>query len=115
MSKFRRAARIDKNQNEIVEALRATPGVTVELGHDDILVGYEGRTYWVEIKSGPKARIKPSQEKLLAEWKGQYNICWELDQILYLIGVKQPECKTCYEWENSPKCVRDHAAENGYS
>lgn len=42
MSKYRRAARIDKNQPEIVKILRSVPGVSVELGKDDI----RGVTYW---------------------------------------------------------------------
>ncbi|MGR3221210.1 MAG: hypothetical protein ACUZ8H_15555 [Candidatus Anammoxibacter sp.] len=98
MSKHRRAARIDENQPEIVKALRKIPGVTVELGHDDILVGYQGVTYWFEIKD-PGAvskrtgeildsEKKDSQKKLESEWKGQYSIVWNIDQILAEIGVE---------------------------
>jgi hypothetical protein len=97
MSKHRRAAKIDANQPEIVDALRDTPGVTVQLGMDDILVGYKGVTYWYEIKdpaklfnkdgSFRKGEIKPSQEKLLAEWKGRYKIVWSIEMILEDIGI----------------------------
>ena len=52
MSRYmRRAARIDNNQKEIVKSLRDIPSVTVATNHDDILVGFEGKTYWYEIKS----------------------------------------------------------------
>jgi hypothetical protein len=64
---------------------------------DDILVGYKGETYWYEIKDPEKlfnkdgtfrkGEIKPSQEKLLAEWKGHYKIVWNLEMILEDMGV----------------------------
>ena len=82
-----RANRIDQNQPEIVKALRKIPGVTVELGMDDILVGYQGKTYWYEIKVGEKSAVKPSQVKLLENWKGHYKIVWNLEMILEDIGM----------------------------
>ena len=97
MSKHRYAAKIDKNQPEIVKALRKINGVTVQLGMDDILVGYKGANYWIEIKEPETAsnvtgevqpsKIKSSQHKLVAEWKGQYSIVHDIDQILTIIGV----------------------------
>ena len=36
MSKFRRAAKIDKNQPYIVDELRKIPGISVQVGMDDI-------------------------------------------------------------------------------
>ena len=97
MSKWRKAAKVDSNQPEIVKALRLIPGVTVEVNHDDLLVGRLGQNYWIELKEPetvspvtgkvrPSA-IKDSQHKLLVEWQGQYAICWELEQILEIIGV----------------------------
>ena len=82
----RQAARIDKNQPEIVKALRKLHGVTVSLDKDDILVGYKGTTYWIEIKVSEKSIIKPSQQKLIEEWAGQYNICWSLKMVLDVIS-----------------------------
>ena len=81
MSKWRKAAKIDANQPEIVKDLRKL-GYSVELNHDDILVGHNGKTYWFEIKTGPKAVVKPSQNKLLAEWKGHYKIVWTTEMII---------------------------------
>jgi len=97
VSKHRRAAKIDKNQPEIVKALRKINGVSVQLGMDDILIGYKGINYWIEIKEPETvsnvtnevqpSKIKPSQHELLANWKGQYHICWNIDQILKIIGI----------------------------
>lgn len=87
MAKYRRAAKIDANQNEIVKALRDIPNVSVYLDVDDILVGYKGVSYWYEIKASVKSSLQPVQTKLLAEWKGHYKIVWSLDMILEDIGI----------------------------
>lgn len=95
MTKHRRAARIDENQNEIVKQLRDM-GATVQTGMDDILVGYKSRTYWFEIKDPSKTKrkdgefkagaIKDSQIKLAAEWKGHYDIVSSIEEILEVIN-----------------------------
>ena len=96
MSKYRQAAKIDSNQPDIVKNLRTIPGMTVEVGHDDIIVGYQGRTYWYEIKEPStvgkngevrELEIKPSQKKLLAEFTGHYKMVWSWSQILQDIGL----------------------------
>ena len=57
---MRYAARTDANQREVVDALRAfgaTVLVTSQLKNAfDILVGYRGSTYLMEIKDGEKSR-----------------------------------------------------------
>lgn len=93
-----RAKRVDDNQGLIVEKLLKIPGVQVEVGHDDILVGYNGQTYWFEIKNpsrifdksmGVKAgSFKDSQVQLIKNWTGHYRIVWDIDQILSDIGAK---------------------------
>lgn len=90
--------KIDNNQSDIVDKLREIPGIKVEVGHDDILVGYRGKTYWFEIKNPDKvskkgafilrSAIKPSQYKLLDTFTGHYSIVWTLNQILKEIGVE---------------------------
>jgi len=96
MSKYRRAAKIDGNQSEIVDALRNIPHVSVQTGVDDILVGYRKQTYWFEIKHPDMASkkgvvrpsaIKESQKSLLRSWTGHYSIVTTLDQILAEIGI----------------------------
>lgn len=97
--KYRRAAAIDKNQPEIVRLLRMLPGVTVQPGHDDILVGYRRNTYWFEIKDPDKAlskktgkflegAITPAQKILLETWTGHYAVASSIDGILWSIGYK---------------------------
>lgn len=99
MAKYRQAAKIDANQPQIVEQLRKL-GYSVETGKDDILVGYQGKTFWFELKDPEKAlskktgeildsQIKPSQKKLNTEWKGHYRIVHSIEQILDEIGRAQ--------------------------
>ncbi len=90
--------KVDNNQSDIVKALRKIPGVTVEVGHDDILVGRVGRTFWFEVKTPDcvskktgkvrPSKIKDSQKKLLHTWMGHYSLIWTLDQILKEIGLR---------------------------
>lgn len=97
MSKNRYAAKIDKNQPDIVKALRKINGVTVQLAMDDILIGYKGTNYWIELKEPEtiskktgkinESAIKDSQKKLRIEWKGQYSIVTSLNEILIIMGI----------------------------
>lgn len=75
---MRRAARVDANQTQIVEALRAC-GATVRVvtqgnGLPDLLVGYRGYTLLLEVKDGrkpPSDRVlTPAEEKFFKEWTG---------------------------------------------
>lgn len=89
---MRRKAKIDNNQTAIVNALLEIPGVTVEVGHDDILVGLSGSTYWYEIKSDLavskktgrilESKKKKRQKKLEKEFTGHYRIVSRLEDIL---------------------------------
>lgn len=95
MAKYRQAARVDDNQGMIVGMLRSM-GATVQTGMDDLLVGYKGKTFWFEVKDPEKTlkkdgeykagAIKPSQKKLRAEWRGQYDIVHSFEQIVEIIN-----------------------------
>lgn len=115
----RYANKVDANQLEIVKQLRDIPGVSVESDHDDIIVGYKGRTYWFEIKDPDstilkngtvkKGSIKPSQVDMLNEFTGHYAVVWSLDDILDELGIAKSKDKLCgYCWLhseiNSPIC-----------
>jgi Holliday junction resolvase len=75
---MRRANRIDANQNEIVDALRAA-GAVVRIisqgeGIPDLLVGYNGYTMLMEVKDGNKApsqrKLTEAEQKFFDEWEG---------------------------------------------
>ena len=84
---FRRAARKDENQSEIVETLRAL-GFSVFVMDEpcDLLLGKLGKNYLIEIKDGAKP---PSQRKLTkaqAEfhptWRGQIAVIKSVQEAL---------------------------------
>jgi hypothetical protein len=90
--------KIDSNQAGIVKDLLTIPGVSVAQNHDDVLIGFRGRTFWIEIKNPDEAVMKrtgefnprclqPAQKELIDNWKGHYRVCWTLDQILAEIGI----------------------------
>lgn len=90
----RRAAKVDRNQREIVDALRKVgatvhPLHTVGAGCPDILIGYRGRNLLAEIKDGakpPSAQgLTPVQVFWHETWRGQVAIVTSVDEALALL------------------------------
>jgi len=68
---MRYAARVDANQEQIVSALRAAGAYVWIIGLPvDLLVGYRGHTFLVEIKSTTKGRLTPLQRDFFENWGG---------------------------------------------
>jgi Holliday junction resolvase len=96
----RRAARIDDNQPEIVRALRAV-GATVEVssavggGFPDLVCGYRGNTYLLEVKDGKKPpskrKLTPDQVEWHDRWRGQVAIVKSINEALNVIGAIKQE------------------------
>lgn len=77
---MRRAAKVDRNQAEIVKALRrfgctVQPLHTIGKGCPDLLVGRCGRNILLEVKDSekpPSARaLTPDQTEWLDAWRGE--------------------------------------------
>lgn len=93
------AAKVDSNQTVIVEALRRI-GASVQslasVGHGcpDLLVGYRGECYVLEIKDGSKPssqrKLTPDETKWCAQWRGQYDVVTSWQQAFDAIGI-EPE------------------------
>jgi len=68
---MRYAARVDQNQDQIVLALRAAGAYVWVIGLPvDLLVGYKGHTFLVEVKNGPKRRLTALQADFFENWSG---------------------------------------------
>lgn len=89
------AARVDDNQPEIMEALRKVgasvqPLSTVGFGVPDILVGYQGRNFLLEIKDGRKVpsaqKLTPMQIRWHEEWRGNSAVVNSVEAALAAIG-----------------------------
>jgi Holliday junction resolvase len=85
------AAKADRNQPEIVAALRkfgaaVIPTHTVGQGFPDLVVAFNGRTFLLEIKDGEKIpskrRLTPDQEKFHAAWTGEIHVVESIEQAL---------------------------------
>jgi hypothetical protein len=79
--------RLDANHRAIVEGLRER-GVSVELkGPLDVLCGFRGRNYLLEVKTA-RGKVRRSQEGFLQSWKGQAAIVRNLEEALREIGCE---------------------------
>lgn len=68
---MRRAARVDANQTQVIEALRAAGAYVWIIGLPvDLLVGYKNHTMLMEIKAGPKKRLTALQQDFFEKWAG---------------------------------------------
>lgn len=91
---MRRAAKTDDNHKQIVLGLRKVGASVLDI-HTlpncfDILVGYKGVTYLMEIKDGnkppSKRKLSPGEIKFMDNWKGsKYHIVLDLDQAINII------------------------------
>lgn len=88
------AARIDRNQPEIVAALRKLGATVLHLhtigkGAPDILIGYQGKNALVELKDGNKPpsdrKLTPDEKKFHAEWRGQVAVIESVDEAIAFI------------------------------
>ena len=86
---MRYAARVDATQEQIVSALRAAGAYVWVIGLPvDLLVGFQGKTYLVECKSGPKKRLTKLQEDFFSKWiGGSLERIEGPEQALKMIGV----------------------------
>lgn len=87
--------RIDDNQREIVKAFRDM-GATVQIlsaigkGCPDLLLGWRGQNYLIEIKNGKKPpsgqRLTEHEQKFFDSWKGQVCIINSIDNAVLFIN-----------------------------
>lgn len=69
------AKRVDVNQSQIIKIFReggcsVFPTHTVAGGFPDLVVGKNGKTHLVEIKSSRTAKFTPAQDLFILNWKG---------------------------------------------
>lgn len=84
--------RRDRNHRAIREGLRQVGADVVDLGDvgdsvPDLMVGFRGRTYLLEIKS-EGGRLSPGQSAFLERWRGgPAVVVWSLEDALRAIGA----------------------------
>lgn len=93
---MRRASKVDANQPQIVAALRdvgasVQPLHAVGKGCPDLLAGFRGVNYLLEVKDGslpPSARkLTDAQAEWHPSWRGNVVVVNSVDEALEAIGV----------------------------
>jgi len=86
---MRHAKRVDANQDQIIIALRAAgANVWIISLPVDLLVGYKGHTFLVEIKTTARKRLTPLQQDFFESWCGGTLVRIDSpDAALRMIGV----------------------------
>jgi len=87
---MRRAAKIDQNQPDIVEALRKVGASVVSLasigqGCPDLLACKGDKLWLIEVK-GPKGTLTDDQKRFILNWSGTVHIIRTPDEALKLVG-----------------------------
>ena len=86
-----RFAKTDKNQTEIVAALRAA-GISVQStatigkGFPDLIAAKGDQCWLIEVKM-PTGKLTPDQQRFLSEWKGTVHIARTVEDALQIVGV----------------------------
>lgn len=90
---MRRAARIDSNHAEIVATLRGVGASVQDLaavgkGCPDLLVGYRGQNFVLEVKTA-KGKTTKAQVFWHADWRGIVHIVRSPYEALQVIGAME--------------------------
>ena len=91
---MRRKAKVDLNQPLIVKQIRALGGYVLHV-HQlknafDILVGYEGKLYVIEVKNDSKGKLTDGELKCKEGFNSvgvDYHIIWDIEQFKELIKL----------------------------
>jgi len=95
---MRKAAKTDSNQSDVVNVLRQAGAsvqslATTGKGCPDLLVGYHGINYLMEIKDGDKVLSKQEltiyQKHWHSLWRGSVHIVKSVDEALKILQNKK--------------------------
>lgn len=91
--------KVDANHREIVLALRNLGATTQSLhtlgrGCPDLLVGWRGMNYLMEIKTTPIGwKLTPDERKWHDLWRGQVCVVGSVDEALEALGLNIEHCE----------------------
>ena len=91
---MKRGSRPDTNHAEIRDGLRAIIGNQCVWdckdyggGFPDLMVGFRGVNYLLEVKSDLKAKLTIAEGRFHSTWEGQKEIVYSLDHAMKVIGL----------------------------
>jgi len=79
-------AKRDSNEAEIICALHQVGAKVMQLDEFDLLVGFRGKLFMLEVKM-PQGRLNKKQARLFREWAGYIFIVRSVDDALRRIGA----------------------------
>lgn len=87
----------DANHKKLIDMLRKIPNIsvfsthTIGKGFPDIVIGYKGLNYLIEIKDGnkpPSARkLTEDEVKFHSQWKGQINVVENFGDLIKILNL----------------------------
>lgn len=90
-----RIRKVDANQRSLVKQIRMIPGVTVAHIHTvgqglcDLIIGYRGKNFLVEVKDPKKQKsqrkLTTDEEKFHRQWTGQIAVVETASDVIKLI------------------------------
>lgn len=84
---MRHSLRTDENQKEIVRALRKIGCTVYVIGLPvDLLVGFRGRNFLMEVKVDSKKKLTKLQQKFFGEWRGEVARVESVEQALEVVS-----------------------------
>ena len=89
MSIHRTAVKRDGNEDDIVLCLEAAGATVTRISIKnvpDLLVGFRGRNYLLEVKM-PKGKLSEGQQIFIDDWQGYVAIVRSIDDALRAIGA----------------------------
>lgn len=93
---MRRAARTDRNQQDVIDALRRVGASVCDTsrlgeGFPDLVVGFRADNFMLEVKDGtkpPSARkLTLAEEEFINNWRGTVYVVNNVDEALQAIGA----------------------------
>jgi len=99
-----RARKVDDNQRAVVKALeahgcRVQSLASVGNGCPDLVVGYRGRLYLLEVKNrdGRGLGLTEAEAAWHQRWAGMVAVVDGIDQALLAVGIRKPQpgCMVC--------------------
>ena len=93
--------RVDKNQAQIVKALRSY-GISVQdlhiigRGCPDLVCGYKGQNVLIEVKNAlAKGKLTEAESRWHQRWGGQVAVVETAEEALALFGMKHNSLLNC--------------------
>lgn len=97
------AAKRDKSEPAIVKSLRFLKGVSYTFinmtGVPDLLLGYAGRNYLIEVKTPGRWTLTPDQLRWHGDWKGEIAIAETIEDVVAALNYSGSHVLE-YEYKN---------------